>query len=264
MEIVFKRVSEEAYKDIAPYIDAMLPYIKFLGNLYVTDINGHHYVLSEEGNKITIVDNFNGVLNTFCLEFDEAGRVSKYIDDLCEYELSFEEEGNIRGVRSTDKITNVVNQIVYFPAVDNDPTVNVDFYQYFPESTSSAIFNYDVTRRDNTIDAALAYMEYNYPNKIVLNQLVFFLNVFSYEREQIFFEDERRNMYAKAKFRFREKLFPEFNKRYSKDKVIYTLEDMGYKVKVPAKMGGLLSGRDDDLNQMQLLALEYKRQMRDK
>lgn len=264
MKIVFKKISDEAYKDVAPYIDAMLPYINFLGDLYATDINGHHYVLSEEGNKITIVDNYKGSLDTFYLEFNEKGRIVKFIDDLNEYELSFETEGNIRGVRSTDKITNVVNQLVYFPAVTNDPTINIDFYQYFPENVSTAIFNYDVTRRDNTIEAALAYMEYNYPNRIVLSQLVFFLNIFSYHREQIFFEDVRRNMYAKAQFKFREDLFPEFNRRYPKDKIIYTLENMGYKVKVPVKMGELLCDKDSDLKQMRLIADAYKRQIWDK
>ncbi len=264
MEMNFKKISDEAFKDVAPYVDAMMPYIKYIGDFYTADLDGHHFVLSEEGNKITIVDNYRGELNTYHLEFDEKGRVCKYIDELSEYELSLDQDNNVRGIRSTDKLTKVIDQLVYFPAIENDPTINIDFYQYFPDEVASAIFNYDVTRRDNSIEAALAYMEYNYPNKIVLSQLVYFMKIFSRAREQIFYEDLKRDMYARAAFKLGDTLLPEFNKRYSKDKIMDTLEDMGYKVKVPTKMGDLLCGRDQDLKMLQLVSSEYKKQMEDK
>lgn len=261
MEMNFKKISNEAFKDVAPYVDAMLPYINFLDDLYTADYNGHHFVLSEEGNNITIVDNYKGELDTYHLEFDEKGRVVKYIDDFAEYELSFNQDDDVRGVRSTDKLSHIIDQIVYFPAIENDPTINIDFYQYFPEDVASATFNYDVTRRDNSIAAALSYMEFNYPNKIVLSQLVFFMKIFSHNREQIFYEDLKRDRYARAALKLGDTLLPEFNKRYPKDKIMHTLENMGYKVKVPVKMGDLLCGRDNDLKLLQLVTSEYKKQM---
>lgn len=264
MELNFKKISDEAFKDVAPYVDAMMPYISYLGDLYSTDVDGHHFVLSEEGDNITIVDNYGGELNASHLEFDEKGRVVKYIDELCEYELSLDQDDNVHGVRSTDKLSHEIDQLVYFPALEKDPTINIDFYQYFPESVSSAIFNYDVTRRDNSIEAALAYMEFNRPNKIILNRLVFFLNLFSREREEVFYEDSKRNMYARAAIKLGDQLFPEFNKRYSKDKIMYMLEDMGYKIKVPTKMGDLLCGRDQDLKLLQLVRSQYKDKVGDK
>ena len=264
MEMRFKKISDEAFKDVAPYVDAMMPYIKFVGDLYSADMDGHHFVLSEEGNKITIVDNFKGELNAYHLEFDEKGRIFKYTDELSEYELSLDQDNNVRGIRSTDKLTKVIDQLVYFPAIENDPTINIDFYQYFPDDVASAIFNYDVTRRDNSIEAALAYMEYNYPNRIVLSQLVYFMKILSRQREQIFYEDLKRDMYARAAFKLGDTLFAEFYKRYPKDKIMYTLEDSGYKVKVPVKMGDLLCGRDSDLKMLKLVANEYKSQREDK
>ncbi|MCX4365925.1 MAG: hypothetical protein OSJ70_09180 [Bacilli bacterium] len=263
MEMFFKKISEEATKDIIPYIDAMVPYIDSLRDLYTVDINGHHYVFTGDTEKFVIVDNFKKDLDTYYLEFDKNGRICKYIDDLGEYELSLDIDGEVRGVRHTDKYTNAINQLIYFPALENDPTINIDFYQYFPEMVATAIFNYDVTRRDNTIEAALAYMQYNFPNRIVLSQLQFFLNIFSYKREQIFFEDVKNNKYARAAFKFRENLFPELNKRYPKEKVMYALEDMGYSVKVPYKMGDMLCGNDGDLKQLQLLTDEFKKRTKD-
>lgn len=263
MEFFLKKISEEAYKDIAPYIDAMLPYISYLGDLYTVDIDGHHLVISEEGNKFTIVDNFNKELYTYNLELDENGNVIKFIDDLNEYELSLNIEGSTRLVRSTDKISKVIEQLVYFPPVNNDPTYYIDFYQCFPDEASSAIFNYDVTHRDKTLEAALSYMHYQTPNRIVISQLVNFLKIFTRKREQIFYEDKKSDMYLRALVKFNETLLPEFNKRYPKDKVLYALEDMGYKIKVPDKMADLLCDKDSELKRLKMVVNGYKSRKED-
>lgn len=258
MDLVFKKISTEAFKDIAPYIDAMLPYIHFLGDLYSVDIDEHHFVISNEGNDFIIVDNYNKNLNAFKLEFDDRGNVVKYTDELNEYELSYELEGSVRSVRSTDKISKVIDQLVCFSPTVNDPIFYIDYYQCFPEEAASAIFNYDIENRSKTIDSALGVMRYQRPKRIVLSQLQFFLKIFSYKKEEIFYASQDPNMYRRAAIRFRETLFPEFNKQYPKDKVMYELEDMGYRVRVPDKMGELLASRDRELKRLELVSREYK------
>ena len=44
---------------------------------------------------------------------------------------------------------------------------------------------------------------------------------------------------------------------------MYALEDMGYSVKVPYKMGDMLCGNDGDLKQLQLLTDEFKKRTKD-
>lgn len=258
MDLVFKKISEEKYKDIAPYIDAMLPYINFLGDLYSVDIDDHHFIISNEGNDFIIVDNYRKNLNAFKLEFDDKGNIIKYTDELNEYELSYDAKENVRLVRSTDKISKFIEQLVCFTPTVNDPVFYIDYYQCFPDEASSAIFNYDVENRSKTIESALGVMRYQKPKRIVLSQLCFFLKLFSYKREHIFYDSKNPDMYRRAAIRFRETLFPEFNKQYPKDKVMYTLEDMGYKVKVRDKMGELLAGRDSELKMLELVSREYK------
>ncbi len=260
----FKKIEDEAYKDIAPYIDVMLPYIETLGDLYLANIDGHHYILMREKNKFVFVDNENGFLNVYSLEFDEKGRIVKYSDELNDYELSYGKEDNARLVRSTDKLKKTIDQLVYFTPIENDPTYYIDFYQCFPDNTSSVIFNYDVTQREKTLDAALAYLHYQLPNRIVISQLVYILKIFAHKKEQIFYEDAKGNMYRHAMFKFGENLFPEFNKQYPKDKVIYAIEDMGYKVKVPNEMQDLLRGKSKDLKRLELVVSEYKKREKDK
>lgn len=259
----FKKVSEESYKDVAPYIDALIPHVTFLSDLYLVDFEGHRFLIMENDNKLIIVDNNEGVLNTFSLEFDSMGRIVRYSDDLGEYELSLETE-DIIGVRSVDKLSGIIDQLVYFPSAENDPRINIDYYQYFPNDVSSVVFNYDVTHRNSSLEAALLYTNYRCPNKIVLSQLTYLLKVIGHKKEDIFYDDLKEDRYCRALFKFRNILFPEFNIRYPKDKVLYAIEDLGYKVKIPSKMKELLCGSDQDLKRLQLLADAYKKREKDK
>lgn len=258
MDLVFKKIEKESFKDIAPYIDAMLPFISFLGDLYTIDIEGHHFVISNEGNKFIIVDNFNKNLNAFYLEFDDKGKVIKYTDELNEYEFSYEIDGNVRLVRSTDKLSKAIEQLVCFFPTEKEPIFYIDYYQCFTEEGCSAIFNYDIENRSKTVDSALGVMHFQKTKRIVLSQLAYFLKIFSYKKEQIFYDSNNYEMYRRAFIRLGENLFPEFNKQYPKDKVLYTLEDMGYKIKVPEKMGQLLSGKDSEFKRLELVSSEYK------
>ena len=257
MEI--KKVSEESYEMLKPYLDKMITMVDELKDLYLVKHKGMQILICEDGTLTPFVVNDRENYTSYFIGQDgNALNITKFSDEDYLYEICDED---VKEITRTSYENGNRSKLVYLPAIENQPRDVLEYVQYLESEVAALSYRYDVSNRHDA-SGAVVYSQYHFPDNLVLKvlkegKLRTYNKKYYYSLGLVDIDK-----YYRPLFRIGEKMFGTSKLIYDADMLIDEICKRGFTKDIPRDLKSLISDDHQMYNELRLVSSEFKKELK--
>ncbi len=246
-----KRIKEESYESIVPYLDVLYPLMENLQDLYFVYDEGKKYVVAKEGDYYFIVEPNSHELESYVVKMEDEQIISYSSEEYAYEYMKEEKQSQVIRTRTIDgKVDDLLNVInAYGEHV-------IAYSQYSLNDRSTCVLTYDL-KNNEPFENKIIYINGRKPTK------VFFKNShpfgpFSLNERLYYILNKDMDAYYRTRFHIKNYLIPNRFLTYDIEEVIGSIGLNGYSSKIPTDLINHFMGNDIETKKLRKVIDFYK------
>lgn len=256
-----ERINTGSFESYSRFLDGTLRVVDSVIDPCVVKYKGKEYVVSREDCVLAIVEDLGEDLMSYAIGLNEEGELETLVDEYNLYQILLHEEIPIVSKKSlSDKS---IEQIFVTHQEDNKPNEYLYYYKMTEDGNAEIQLQYDITRFKDNLELFFNYANSRKADIIFLNHAKRFMKFIEYMKKNGFIKLTGYDEYGKVLIDNPNGYTILRTKSYHEDDIRQMAAMYGLGLSIPKEMMELFSGRSEKANTLQLIAQEYRKNIRD-